>query len=601
MTHLSWETLDAIAAAILWPLGVWIVLNGIDDLAVDIVAFFVKLRGRVQRARPARRELLNAPQKPIAILVPLWKEASVIGRMVQQNTASILYRNYHFFIGAYPNDEPTLREIYKLEARYPHVHLTVCPHNGPTSKADCLNWIFQNIIAYEGRHDMQFQILVTHDAEDVIHSDALHWINHYADTHQMVQIPVLPLRTRVSEWTHGVYIDDFTEYQTRDMPARQTMGAFVPSNGVGTGFRRDALDELARTDNNRVFEPVCLTEDYENGLRLRLHGAKQMFVPFHVEGMATHEFFPHTIRTAIRQRTRWVTGITLQTWERHGWKGSAVQKYWLWRDRKGLVGNPMSLLTNAVFLYCVVRWLCGIPAPDLVLLRIGGMFGLYRLVYRMLCVGHVYGWALALTAPFRVPVANYINSAASFLAVARYFSAKWNGTPLVWSKTEHAYPSQAAIATRHMRIGELLVANGYIEAEQLDEALRSKPDNLRLGEHLVAMGCLDEHSLYEGLSLQKSLPQGRVDPGEVKRGIARSLPIHVAKQYKLVPFRVDLGRLFIAGPELPTPQLREELAKFTALEVEFQLVTPSNYDELFRELLVPRAKGRPSRTLQSWN
>ena len=52
------------------------------------------------------------------------------------------------------------------------------------------------------------------------------------------------------------------------MPARQIMGAFVPSNGVGTGFRRDALDGLAALDQNRVFDPVCLTEDYENGLRL---------------------------------------------------------------------------------------------------------------------------------------------------------------------------------------------------------------------------------------------------------------------------------------------------------------------------------------------
>ena len=88
----------------------------------------------------------------------------------------------------------------------------------------------------------------------------------------------------MTHWTHGIYIDEFTEYQTRDMPARQMMGAFVPSNGVGTGFRRDALDRLAALDHNRVFDPVCLTEDYENGLRLRLRGAKQLFLPLQAEG-----------------------------------------------------------------------------------------------------------------------------------------------------------------------------------------------------------------------------------------------------------------------------------------------------------------------------
>ena len=59
---------------------------------------------------------------------------------------------------------------------------------------------------------------------------------------------MLPLRTPLTDWTHGVYIDEFREYQTRDMPARQAMGAFIPSKGVGTGFRRDALDVLARSE-----------------------------------------------------------------------------------------------------------------------------------------------------------------------------------------------------------------------------------------------------------------------------------------------------------------------------------------------------------------
>ena len=36
---------------------------------------------------------------------------------------------------------------------------------------------------------------------------------------------------------------------------------------------------------------------------------------------------------------------------------------------------------------------------------------------------------------------------------------------------------------------------------------------------------------------------------------------------------------------MPTPQLRDELRRFTSLEIEFHLVTPGNYCELARELL----------------
>ena len=148
------------------------------------------------------------------------------------------------------------------------------------------------LVAYEQENWLRFEIIVTHDAEDVIHSDSLHWVNYYSDDFEMVQVPVLPVPTPLRQWTHGVYINEFTEYQTRDMPARQAMGAFVPSNGVGTGFRRDALDALAASDQNRVFEPLCLTEDYENGLRLRLRGARQLFLSLQGQGMATREYFP---------------------------------------------------------------------------------------------------------------------------------------------------------------------------------------------------------------------------------------------------------------------------------------------------------------------
>ncbi len=121
------------------------------------------------------------------------------------------------------------------------------------------------------------------------------------------------------------------------------MGSFVPSNGVGTGFTREALENLANSENNLVFEPTCLTEDYENGLRLHRLGSKQMFVPLSVFGttkqgatvVATRELFPLKAHDAIKQRSRWILGIGLQCWERNGWRGSWSEKYWFWRDRKG--------------------------------------------------------------------------------------------------------------------------------------------------------------------------------------------------------------------------------------------------------------------------
>ena len=290
---------DAWVAACLFPAALAVLISGLDDLALNAICLWAWVRG-TSRPKPSESNI----EKHIAVFVPLWHEYQVIAGMVEHNVAAIDYDNYHFFIGAYPNDDPTLSAVRELEARFPNVHLAICPHDGPTSKADCLNWIFQRMLLYEEHHEIRFEIIVTHDAEDLIHPEAFSQINAYSDEFDMVQIPVLPLPTPLRDWVHGMYCDEFAEWQIKDMPARQYMGSFVPSNGVGTGFTREALEKLASAEHNLVFEPACLTEDYENGLRLHKLGSRQLFLPI-ARGrqstfVATREFFPRRARSATR-------------------------------------------------------------------------------------------------------------------------------------------------------------------------------------------------------------------------------------------------------------------------------------------------------------
>jgi adsorption protein B len=583
---------DLADRCILWmltPLGIYILLSGVDDLFVDLVWLYTWLRrlvsGRPRVRMPQDEVLLSVPQKRIAIFVPLWREHAVIGDMLTHNIAAIRYQTYDFFVGAYPNDGPTLAAVRAAEARFPNVHLAVCPHDGPTSKPDCLNWIYQRLLLFEETHHVRFEVVVTHDAEDLIHPDSLRWMNYFAGEFGFVQIPVLALATPLLNFTHGVYCDEFAEFQGRDLPVRNFMNAFVPSAGVGTAYSREALEALATASSNRIFEPGCLTEDYENGFRIHELGFSQVFLPITRRGtfIATREFFPRRIWAAIRQRTRWVTGISLQGWERHGWRGGLCQKYWFWRDRRGLLCSPVSLLTNLICAYAIVTriWDRATPPEFLYRTMVATLaMQVLRTAIRVGCAARVYGILFALLAPARAIVGNVINATAVARAIHRYVRARLKGEALVWVKTEHAYPSRGALMSERRLIGEILVGTGYIEQEALDAALAAKPSGVRLGEHLVAEGKLTEEELYEALSLQQHLPLATIEPGKVSRRIARALPAQVASQWKVLPFRIEAGRLDIASPELPAEAMESALRNHTSLEIRFHLITPDRYRHL---------------------
>jgi len=596
--------IDSWVAACLMPLAVWVLASGLDDLVLDVAWLWGWLRGRLRRAGhaawPDRAALEGAPEKRMALFVPLWREDGVIGRMLEHNLAAIDYSSYDVFIGAYPNDRATLEAVQEAERRFERVHLVVCPNDGPTSKADCLNWIYQGMLLFEEEQRTRFEVILLHDAEDLVHPESLRWVNYLADTHDMIQIPVLPLPSPWWRFTHGVYCDEFAEFQSRDMPVRRMLGGFMPSSGVGTGYSRRALERLAAAASGCIFAPDCLTEDYEVGLRLRNLGCRQVFVPIRFlngNPLATRELFPETFESALRQRTRWVIGIALQAWQKHGWGRGFLEHYWFWRDRKGLVGNPVGLLLNLLFLYGLLTWLrSGLWATPWGLaegvaslsmnwvLDVTLLLMLWRLGVRAGCATRVYGWRFALGAPLRVVWATWLNGLATVSALARYLEARLDRQSLVWLKTAHRYPSRAALMNHKRRLGEILVGCGRLREQELETALSSKPPELRLGEHLVTTGRLSAEDVYEALGRQQNLPFERLDPAGVRGWAPAALPASVARRCRVVAFTIEPGRLYVAGPELPSEDVERELRLATGLEIRYHLITPANLEALSRVL-----------------
>jgi type IV pilus assembly protein PilB len=152
-------------------------------------------------------------------------------------------------------------------------------------------------------------------------------------------------------------------------------------------------------------------------------------------------------------------------------------------------------------------------------------------------------------------------------------------------KTEHAYPSRSALVEHKRKVGEILIGSDYATESDVLAALAIQPHGVRLGEYLVELGKISEDELYEALSLQQSLPAGRLEPWVINTNIARALPRRVVREWRVLPFRIAAGNLFLASPEIPSDELSHALRGFTRLSLRFHLVTPKNFEELAASLL----------------
>lgn len=584
---------------LLVPLSLYILISALDDLIVD--ALWLWRVAKEWWDAPEREPFPSpVPERPIAIAIPCWRESEVIGAMLDHNLAALRYSNYRVLVGVYPNDSGTLRAVSEAAKRHPKVRIVYLPHNGPTVKADCLNWICHALEDEERAMGEEFVCLVQHDAEDLIHPCELSLFNSRIDEACFLQLPVLPLPTPVRDFTHGVYCDDFAESQSKDLVTRHLAGAFVPGCGVGTALRRDVLRQMMDRDGN-VFDPGSLTEDYDLGLRLFRMGAKQIFLPLLSDRngyVATREYFPKHWSAAVRQRSRWIAGNALQAWERHGWSGRWASRWFLWRDRKGLWGNPLSVLCNLLLAAGGVSWIShaihGSPwvvesavhvTPWLVpLLSLNCVLMTERLAVRTAVSGRLYGWTFALLVPVRFFWGNFMNAAATFRACDSWMEAKIRGQRLTWAKTSHAYPTRGTLLAHKKTLPEVLEFLDLGPARFFEQALERCPGDVEPGDFLVDEGLLAEERMLEALCLQHSLPRAHVNWEEIPQRVRRTIPQREANAWRVVPFQISEGALHVACATVPSDPMLAELRLFTLLEIRFYLISTREFEELQREV-----------------
>jgi len=446
----------SVANELLLFAAIGFLIGGIDDLVIDLIWFgrtaWRRLTARGRRLPDSLAALPPVEPGLIAVFVPAWREARVIGPMLKTALARFDHPSYRIYVGCYPNDRPTIDAAAAVAEADPRIRVVVLAQPGPTTKADCLNGLWRAMLSDEQADGRRVKAIVFHDAEDVVHSAELRIFDAMIGRFDLVQLPVLPLIDPQSQWVSGHYCDEFAESHGKGLIVREAMGAAVPAAGVGCAFSRDILARIAVEKGGLPFAADSLTEDYELGLRIAEMGGRGTFVSLPAEAggrpVAIREHFPATFDDAVAQKARWMAGIALDGWDRLGWHGGWAERWMRLRDRRGplaaviLFAGYVGLLALAVH-YALVWVSGGVRAPlrplmEALLLANSGLV-IWRLAMRFGFVTRAYGWRQGLRAVPRAIVANVIAMFAARRAVARYLLTRREGR-LVWDKTRHSFP-----------------------------------------------------------------------------------------------------------------------------------------------------------------
>lgn len=435
--------------------GAGFLFFALNDLLVDFI-YFARVLWRAAavytRYPRAFASALPGSGEPrfIAMFVPAWDEATVIAAMLRATLERIDYANYRIFVGHYRNDPATAAAVASIPDE--RIEAVEVDRDGPTTKADCLNHLYDALVAYEVETGRSAEAVVLHDAEDVVHPLELRVFDRLIERAAVIQLPVLPLPDPHSHWIAGHYCDEFAEAHVKELVVREAVGAAIPLAGVGCAIARRPLAQLAAMREGRPFAGASMTEDYELGLTVGALGLKTMFVRLPAEPgargvVASRGHFPSTLGSAVRQKARWLGGIALSGWDRLGWSGGIGERWMRMRDRRGPLAALLLFAGYGSALLWSQIWLAeALGAPiqaqldsHLVqLLSVNGWLLAWRILMRASFTTYAYGIEEGLRSVPRLVVGNVI----AMLAAARALAIHAGGGATRWDKTRHVFPAE---------------------------------------------------------------------------------------------------------------------------------------------------------------
>ena len=133
---------------------------------------------------------------------------------------------------------------------------------------------------------------------------------------------------------------------------------------------------------------------------------------------------------------------------------------------------------------------------------------------------------------------------------------------------------------KNVPIGQILLENGYITKQHLEDALvKQKDTGKKLGDMLLELGYVSETQLAQALSQRLKVPFIDLTTTKVESEAVKKIPEAVAKKNTVIAFKINNGRLYVATNDPVNFYIFEELKIQTGMEIHPMLATKSSIVE----------------------
>ncbi len=296
-----------VVCGVIWPLETTIGIIGLCSLLYLVVSFYkfrltLRALGTHLETDVTDEEIATLDERHLptyTILVPLYKEAGIVPRLVRDlNALDYPRTRLDVKLLCEEDDLETVEKIRSMNLP-PHFHLVVVPDSQPKTKPKACNYGLQLATG---------DFCVIFDAEDRPDPDQL---KKAVIAFSRVANNVVCVQAKLNHFNQDQnlltawFANEYSMHFDLILPAMGAAESPIPLGGTSNHFLTAKLRELG------AWDPFNVTEDADLGIRLHREGYRTAMID-----STTLEEANSQVPNWIRQRSRWIKGY-IQTWLVH--------------------------------------------------------------------------------------------------------------------------------------------------------------------------------------------------------------------------------------------------------------------------------------------